>query len=442
MLFFVLVASVATFRLAGGWALLPLCAAACIIPMQQRVVIASLDFDVTRIIILVGLARIALRGELSRLRVGRIDVALATWLIVGAVILAIREPGSSTIIYRFGVLLDGIGTYTVTRALVRGSEDLEKVVAALAGLALIVAPLLVAEKLTGFNAFSMLGGIPAQAWLRDGTIRAQGAFAHPIMAGSFGATLVPVTFALAIAGTHSRTLGWLGVIAGFACVFAPASSGGVLALGAAIVGWFLWPWRASVRTLRWSAVALLLVLHLVREKPVWHLIGRASDLVGGTGYHRYRLIDAFVANWSDWFIIGTNSTKSWGWGLEDLTNQFVVEGVRGGILTLGCFVALLALAFSAAGGVSRRARRAFWLKSRERRRMERWGWGMGVLLAVHCTSWLSVSYFGQMQTLFYLHLALTASLSGEMRALWTQPSRSSTSKLEGLSARLDETPAP
>ncbi len=46
---------------------------------------------------------------------------------------------------------------------------------------------------------------------------------------------------------------------------------------------------------------------LVREKPVWHLIGRLSELIGGTGYHRVRLIDAAIDHFGDWWLKGAKS---------------------------------------------------------------------------------------------------------------------------------------
>ena len=68
-------------------------------------------------------------------------------------------------------------------------------------------------------------------------------------------------------------------------------------------------------------VFLAVVIHFIREKPVWHLILRLSVITGGTGYHRYQLIDAFINNFSEWALAGTDGTAHWGWGLQDTTNQ-------------------------------------------------------------------------------------------------------------------------
>jgi hypothetical protein len=414
VLLFLLSGIAVGFLLRGGLAAIPIVAAVSLIPMQQRVVLAGLDFDVTRILILAGWLGIVSRKESRSLRLTSVDIAVVTWLVVGTLIHLIRVPEAHVIGYRAGILLDGLGVHFLFRLLVRSRDELEKIIAAFATLALVLAPLLLVEKLTGFNAFSLLGGLASQSWLRDGTIRAQGPFAHPIMAGTYGATLFPLVLGLAACRPRLRRFGLLGCTCAAVIAIAAASSGAILALGFAIVGWAFWFVRSHLRWIRWTVAGALVAAHVVRDKPVWHLIGRLSDFVGGDGYHRYRLIDGFVSNWSDWFLIGTNSTDNWGWGLADVTNQFVLEGVRGGILTFLAFLALLTSAFSIIGKVPRRARQGD-LDVAEERAFAVWGWALGVTLAAHCTSWLSVAYFGQMQAVLSVHLALVASLPTVLR---------------------------
>ena len=63
------VLSVALFILPRRYALLPLLLAACFISPAQRIVLLTMDFTMLRLLLLVGCARIALRGELIRLQV-------------------------------------------------------------------------------------------------------------------------------------------------------------------------------------------------------------------------------------------------------------------------------------------------------------------------------------------------------------------------------------
>lgn len=402
--------AVAMLALPRRWALIPVCLTVCLIPMQQRVVIAGLDFDMGRIIILVGWARILGRNEFRRPRLTGLEIAFALWLFIGTLFYFLRDLALSSLIYRAGVVFDALGMFYLCRTLVHGHADVVRVFRILCWVGLLVSPLFLYEVSSGFNVFSILGGIDAASIVRDGRVRAQGAFAHPIMAGAFGATLFPLAIALWRAQPRHRLTAAAGLVASAVLTLTPASSGAFFALATSAVGWALWVVRDTLPLLRWATAGLLVLIHFVREKPVWHLIGRASELVGGTGWHRFAIIDAFIANWREWILFGTGSTKHWGWGLQDITNQFVLEGVRGGLATLLAFVGLLVTCFVSVSRILTHAARAAWLPTGRRQAIQSMAWGLGVAMAAHCTSWISVSYFGQILLILYLHLALIAAL--------------------------------
>ena len=172
---------------------------------------------------------------------------------------------------------------------------------------------------------------------------------------------------------------------------------------AAFAGLALWKFRKHMGQLQAAAVLGLTALHLVMNAPVWHLVSRI-DLVGGsTGYHRYKLIDSAIANFSDWAVLGTKSTAHWGYGMQDVTVQYVLEGVRGGVLTLGLFIAVLVIAFRNIGNAVRA------LPDQDPR--AKIAWAVGVSLGVHAVTFLGVSYFGQVTMIWCLSLALSASVA-------------------------------
>jgi hypothetical protein len=156
-----------------------------------------------------------------------------------------------------------------------------------------------------------------------------------------------------------------------------------------------------------TAVFAAVVIHFAREKPIWHLITRLSSITGGTGDHRYRLIDAFIRHFSEWALLGANDLSNWGWGLEDTTNQYVAQGIGGGLVSLVLFNVMLAMGF-------------VWLR-RTREMSERlngpkslWAllaWGSSVSLAAHCVSFISVAYFGQIWQFFFYFLATIPALA-------------------------------
>jgi hypothetical protein len=154
------------------------------------------------------------------------------------------------------------------------------------------------------------------------------------------------------------------------------------------------------------AVALLILgipVVLIMKQPVWHLLARVDIVSGSTGWHRFHLVDKFIERFPEWSPLGTMSTAHWGPGLHDVTNQFVAEGIAGGILRLLLFVWLVWLGFA---GVSRSLRlgsagRTYHLAS----------WALGTSLFMHCMNFIAVSYCEQIVVEWQLTLAAIGSLT-------------------------------
>jgi hypothetical protein len=64
-------------------AILAIALVACLIPVAQRVVVAGLDFNMIRILILFGWVRLLSRNEMRGLRMNEIDVAFVTLRFAG-----------------------------------------------------------------------------------------------------------------------------------------------------------------------------------------------------------------------------------------------------------------------------------------------------------------------------------------------------------------------
>jgi hypothetical protein len=246
--------------------------------------------------------------------------------------------------------------------------------------------------------------------MRDGRLRCMASFSHPIMAGNFGATTAALVLGLWMTEPVHRMRHTIAAVSASAITILSASRGPLMAWLTALTGWGLWWQRKNMRAIRWTVFLVLLFLHLVREKPVWHLLARLASITGGTGYHRFKLIDEFIAHFSEWWLLGTGSTEHWHLAQSsDITNQYILEGIRGGLPTLLAFVTVLVLGFRTTGRSVRRAMTLPQLSPVERERTAMVGWGLGVCLAVHSVAFIGVSYFGQMSSLLYLHVAMIPS---------------------------------
>ena len=193
-----------------------------------------------------------------------------------------------------------------------------------------------------------LGGALLTPPMRDGQIRALAIFGHPILAGCFGATLVPLFFWLWKSG-RSKALAAAGIAGSTLMVLMSNSSTPVLAYVAGVGALCLWPIRHSMRAVRWAIVLTLVLLAMVMKAPVWFIVAHVNVIGGSGGYDRAYLIDVFIRHFKDWWMFGTNQTADWGFDMWDLSNQFVAEGETGGLVTFVCFIAMISQSFSRLG---------------------------------------------------------------------------------------------
>ena len=382
--------------------LFPYFAAACFIPAAQRIVVGGLDFNILRLLSLFYVARILIRGEWKGFQWKPMDTAVVVWGIYSGLALILRQGISQSLALSMGVVLDGAGIYLIFRCLIRSYKDWQRIIECLLLLSIPVAFFFSLEKVTHRNLFSVFGGVPFLTTIRDGRLRVQGAFAHPIVAGCFWATLMPFFVSRSFKPGVRKGLTILGTITSLIIVFDCASSTPIMAIlfGIVAAGGFII--RDHMRIVRWGTVITLVSLHMVMKGPVWHLLSRVNVVSGSTGYHRYLLVDQFIKRVNEWFIIGLDSTDHWGHFMHDLANQYVYEGVRGGIIKLVLFIWMLVNAYSMVGVL---------VKQSNSKQAKMIGWSFGVALFMHCMSFLSLSYFGQIVSLWLLLLAGITSVA-------------------------------
>ncbi|MBW7956462.1 MAG: hypothetical protein H3C68_01090 [Deltaproteobacteria bacterium] len=399
------------FALASGFlmlilprraALVPLILAVVFIPIQQRIIIFTLDFFILRILVLFGWARVLLKSEYN-IKLNMIDKLMLLWAFSSITVYTILWHTSAAFVNRLGISFDIIGVYFLTRFLVRSIEDILWVIKTLAVAAIPVAAAMVYEMTTQRNLFSMFGGVPEYTAMREGKLRCQGAFAHPITAGSFSASLLPLFYA-ARKLKYRSLLMYAGIAATTLITISTSSSGPALAYLAGILGIFMWHFRDRMRQLRWFLVISLITLHIVMKAPVWALILKVKLFGASTAYHRYHLIDQFVKRIGEWWLLGVKSTAGWGYYLFDVTNHFIRIAVDGGLITLALFIAILATCFQTVGKAVRSGQFA--------PGMDRVVWALGTALFVHIVSFFGVSYFDQIKVILYMLLAMIAAVRG------------------------------
>jgi hypothetical protein len=109
-----------------------------------------------------------------------------------------------------------------------------------------------------------------------------------------------------------------------------------------------------------------------------------------------------LRHFSEWWLIGSNANASWHYYLADVTNQYVLEALGGGLVTLVLFILILAYSFRGAGHVV--------VASDSNPNLKLLAWSLGAVLFLHVVSFVSVSYFDQNVITYYLVLAAIPAL--------------------------------
>jgi hypothetical protein len=418
----------ATLVVPRRYALVPMLILVCFVAPAQRFVIATLDFNFLRIMILVGWLRIIFRNEATHWRWKPIDTVMLAWALCATVVAMHLQTTFAAIVTRLGLLYDAVGLYFLCRILVRNWRDLYTFARAAAVVSIPVAMAFLIEKTTGRNWFSIFGGVSEYTTIRAGRLRCQGPFTHPILAGCFWAALSPLIGALWFRGGRDRVLAAAGVTCSLVVVFTCASATPVGGLIAGLFAAALFPLRRFMSWIRLAVVLGAVVLQLLMSNPIWHLMARMNFVSGSTGWYRFKLIDEFIRHFGDWWLVGTNSYVNWWSGrFEAITNEYVLQGLQGGLITLALYILIIALAFRGVGQIERRTcpgrRRAARMiassappRTPRARRAPREGapspmvWALGVALLIQCVAFTAVSCFGQAVLVWYVTIGCIGSL--------------------------------
>jgi hypothetical protein len=409
----------------------------------QSIFMGGVHVFVFRIIVLAGCGRLLLTkltsGGQSVFTDGftSLDSAFLWCMLVQAMAVVLLFRDGSALINQFGFLWDQLGGYFFVRFLINDEQDILRTIKTLAMVAVILAVCMVRERLTMQNVFAYVGGA-ADLSIRDGKVRSQGPFEHALTAGAFGATLLPLFFFLWKNGSAKFHAG-LALVSSAVITWAANTSTSLLTFGAGAFAIAFWPLRKSMRRVRWGIVFGLLALQCVMKSPVWFVMARIDLTGGSSGYHRAELVDAFVKNLFDWWLIGVKETGSWGWGVWDAQNQFVNVGETGGLIALILFIALVSRSFTRIGNAR---------KNVEGELPQEWFlWCLGAALFAHIVGFFGVNYFDQSKVAWFALLAMIAAGTAPLLQKTTKPetqlvSRFAKIKLAPSAAGAGNTAAP
>jgi len=405
---FLLVCAMALMVVPRRLAPIPLLIGCTYMTLGQGIEIAGISLPIYRLLLLVGALRIVIRGEALPGGLNLIDKLMIFWGIWTVFASFFHDPERAGPIYASGMVFNQALAYFLIRSWCTDLDEVREVVKIVALLLIPIALIMLSEKITGKNLFSVFGGVPENVLERQGRLRAQGPFRHPILAGTVGATCIPLF--IGIISKH-KLAAVLGCAAAILITFTSASSGPVMSLMVAIFGIGIWKYRDYISKLRLAAMLGYLALMVVMTRPPYYLISKIDLSGGSTGWHRSFLIEQTFKHFSEWWLIGTDHTRHWmpnqGTASDplhtDVTNYYIGFAVEGGLLSMLLVIAMLWTAFKWVGRmhdeeITEHRRNAFMI------------WCFGACLFAHAITSISVAYFDQSRLYFWLCVAVISSV--------------------------------
>jgi len=406
MLLFGLILAGMQFCLPYRWAFLALLIAACHTPYVPF----AGSFTVVRIVIIAGLLRAWSGGFL------KIDISHPIDRLVGVFVIIVMLSGfaypwngGDAFITRLRISTDVAGTYIFARAYLAERESLERFAIGLAVVLIPFGVMMLYERMSGNNPYRLLGGQSLVTIVRDGRIRAQGPFGTPILAGTVAATALPFLVSI---WREKKGLVMAAMGAALITILSTSSSGPIATMMVAAAVMSGWKWRSHAGViLVWMAVALI-VLHFIKNRPVWYLMALMDFVGGSTGWHRAYLVDMAVQHLDEWWAFGTDFTRHWmPYGLVndpnhcDITNYYIQLGITGGLALTGALIAIQWRSFRLIGHEILRRPNSGKNEKNEKFRL----WCLVSALAAHAVTFLSISYFDQMNVFYWV---LIGGMSG------------------------------
>ncbi len=389
------------------WAPVPLLVGCTYMTFGQGIDVFSISLPIYRMLLIVGVARVVIKSEPIPNGLNYIDKLMLVWAIWVIIASLFHNQDRAGPITAGGEVFNIFLPYFLIRI---WCTDLREIGVVINAIALLLAPIMVEmifEKLTGKNLFSVFGGVPESVLIREGKLRAQGPFRHPILAGTVGASSIPLFVGII---KQSRIVGTVGIIAGVGITFACASSGPLMTLLTGIFGLILWRWNYLVKWLRYSSVIIYILLMLVMTRPPYYLISKIDLSGGSTGWHRSYLIERTILYFDEWWLFGCDETRHWmplqGFASDayhtDITNYYIGFAVTGGLFAMLLVIWMMGCAFRWVGRIHD-ARlqiapdQSFTI------------WCFGVSLFSHAVTSVSVAYFDQSMLYFWLCVAVISS---------------------------------
>lgn len=376
-------------------------------PTFLVVQVGTLDINAGRIVVTVLLLRCVFDSRLkAKFKWCRLDSWITFFAIISFAIpfISWRQPIIHVLENRSGSLMDTFLAYFIARFCL---TDREAFVTTIKWIALTLAPLAalgVIESCAGWQPYRQLAVycpweavVDLKPNVRSGFFRAVGSFSHPILFGAGFAMFIPLVYWLRHETGKWRKLAYILTLAAILGAASSMASGPWMMVIMTIGFLALERFKYLVKPTIIFVVSSCFLIGIISNRPFYHVIVSKANPIGGSGWHRAKLIDCAIEDFDQWWLVGYGRrSPDWGRSLgmtwTDITNQYIMYGVQYGILGLVAICGILATSIHMIVRLHQSTRDPV-LKSL--------CWALGCIISTLVISFNSAAFFGQAITLFY-----------------------------------------
>ena len=382
-------------------------------PNYMMVSIGTIDISLGRFVVAVFLLRCLMDSRISSYRPQwcRLDSVVLLSMVAYTVPFFLTQPFWQAFENRAGYLMDTVLAYTVVRLVITDYAKIVKIIKIVSILLVPLAIIGVIEALTGIRPFGMLlersemFSYLSNYGTRWGLSRAFGPFSHSILFGCTFGLFLPLTYYLRnISGSwrHYAVILSLFTVAG---AMSSMSSGPWVMLGIVFVCLAMEKSKKWIKSIIIFMIISLILVEIISNRPFYHVIASYANPLGGSGWHRAKLIDLAIEHFDEWWLVGYGAEDP-GWGQTlgmaktDITNEFILAAVRYGIWGFAALCTILTVVFQYMIHI---------YKKTTSRAIKSLAWAFGSVFIALIVCWMSVSFYGQLIPLFYCVLGLAGS---------------------------------
>lgn len=406
-------------RRQGGGALGVVIMSMMLWPEYLRVPMGLAEMSAPRIVALLLILKSIMKGDSRTINFQRIDFfvfAIWGWTVIATIL---ANADSSQVSQMIGRGLDTALMYFLARALTRTPEDVRKLFAGLAVVAVVMGSVGIIESVTSRSPYSAMVDYRVWHWIdkddeyRLGFLRAKASTSTHIYFGM--AMMVILGMLWACRGlVKSRWLFSLATAAAFMGGLSSMSSGPWMGCVLVIVlngfanriSWI----RPSIKAI----VILAVGLEVLSNRHFYNLIDYLA-LDPHTAWYRTRLLEVAFSQWQDFWIVGVGSTWPHHWAelLDgrahiDVVNHFLIVALYGGFPATIMYISTHVIGIRLAANA--------WRNTTDDG-LRKWLFALSATLIALDFSSMSVGLFGPVLLLSHVLLGMLVSSSVAWRGI-------------------------